>query len=184
MPPRERISKEYILNTAFTMTRENGFESVSARGLAQRMECSTQPIFRVYENMDMLKEDLFVMSTEFFSDYMVNHKKRGEPNYLSMGMAYIELAKREPHLFKLIADIEQYSKDDKREFLQKDPDKMLSSLPDTEGLDPEQKRELFLMVWMFTHGVATLVTSGRVHLKDKEIVTLIKKAYMGFLEQV
>ena len=48
MPPQVKVSKEHIKSEAFQMTKESGFEAVSARKLAERLNCSTQPIFRVY----------------------------------------------------------------------------------------------------------------------------------------
>ena len=181
MPPRERVSKEQVLNTAFRMTRENGFEELTARKLAEQLNSSTQPIFRAYANMDMLKRDLFFKSTEFFSDYMLSKKSKSQPLYLSMGMAYIDLAQRERHLFKLIASIDDYGTDEIREFLQGENSELPDKLPDTGEMDGKQKRELFRMIWMFTHGVATLVTAKRVNMTENEIRKLLMKAYEGFL---
>ena len=182
MPPRERVSKEQVLNTAFIMTRENGFEELTARKLAERLQSSTQPIFRAYDNMDMLKRDLFFKSADFFSDYMLSRKAPKEPRYLTMGMAYIELARRERHLFKLIASIDDYETDEIRDFLQGESSELPDELPNVEDFSDKQKRELFRMIWMFTHGVATLVTSNRVNISDKEIKRLLTKAYEGFLD--
>ncbi|HOO27239.1 MAG TPA: hypothetical protein PLU43_02145 [Lachnospiraceae bacterium] len=182
MPPREKVSKEQVLNTAFEMTREHGFEELTARKLAEKLGSSTQPIFRVYENMEMLKKDLFFKSAEFFSDYMLKKCNKSTPVYLSMGMAYIELAQSESHLFKLIAAIEDYGTDAIKEFLQQgDCMELLEKLPDTKTLTEKKKKELFLMVWMFTHGIATMVTSKRVTLSDKEIKKMLTKAYEGFV---
>ena len=148
MPPKVRVSKDHVLTAAFEMTRESGFENVTARKLAERLNSSTQPIFRVYENMEMLKEDLFFKSAEMFSDYMLSKIEKGKPEYLSMGMAYIELAGREKHLFKLIADIDVYDTGDIKEFLQQgDCETMLKNLPQTEKLDGTKKKEIFRMVW-------------------------------------
>ncbi len=181
MPPREKVSKEQVLRTAFEMTREHGFEALTARKLAEQLGSSTQPIFRAYENMDMLKRDLFFKSAEFFSDYMLKKRSGNTPAYLTMGMAYIELAKKEYHLFRLLAAIDDYETDTIHEFLQQgDNTELLEKLPDTKSLSAEKKKELFLMVWMFTHGVATMVTSRRVELSDREIKKLLIKAYEGF----
>ena len=46
MPRKESITIEQILDTAFAMTREEGYASVTARKVAARAGCSTQPIFR------------------------------------------------------------------------------------------------------------------------------------------
>ena len=40
------------------------------------------------------------------------------------------------------------------------------------------------MVWMFTHGVATQVTSKRVKMEQDEIEDMLKKAYEGFLNVI
>ena len=61
---------------------------------------------------------------------------------------------------------------------------LLEELPDAGDLTPEQKRELFSMVWMFTHGVATQVTSRRVKMEQDEIENMLKKAYEGFLSVI
>ena len=185
MPPKERVSKVMVLDAAYDMTRECGFENVTARKLAERLGSSTQPIFRAYENMDMLKEDLFYKSAEMFSDYMLKKREKGKPVYLSMGMAYIELACEEKHLFKLIADIEEYDTEDIHEFLQQgDCTELLEKLPNTDNMSPEQKEEVFKMVWMFTHGVATLVTSKRVDMPTEEIEEMLNKAYEGFVSAI
>ncbi len=182
MPPREKVSKEQVLKTAFEMTREHGFEELTARKLAEKLGSSTQPIFRAYENMEMLKKDLFFKSAEFFSDYMLKKRSGSIPAYLAMGMAYIELAQTERHLFKLLAAIDDYETDTIHEFLQQgDCEELLEKLPDAKELNADKKKELFLMVWMFTHGVATMVTSRRVTLSEKEIKRLLLRAYEGFV---
>lgn len=65
MPPKAKLSKEEIIETAFEMTRENGFEHVTARELAHRLGCSTQPIFHVFQNMEEVKKK-FMRGQEFF----------------------------------------------------------------------------------------------------------------------
>jgi len=182
MPPQVKVSKEKILTTAFEMVRESGFESVTARKLAERLACSTQPIFRVYENMDALKRDLFFMGTELFSEYILSKKSKKEPAYLSLGMAYIEIARKEKNLFKLIAAIEDYQADEIKEFLLRgEVGEYLDTLPEAESLGQKERRELFMAVWYITHGIATLVVSNRSGLSDEEIRGLIQKTYTGLL---
>lgn len=65
MARKETITKDEILNAAFEMARQDGFAQVSARTLAAKAGCSTQPIFRVYKNMEELGEDLFGKATNF-----------------------------------------------------------------------------------------------------------------------
>ena len=51
MPRKESITLEQINQAAFDLVRESGFAELTARKLAAKAGCSTQPIFRVYKNM-------------------------------------------------------------------------------------------------------------------------------------
>ena len=59
MARKETITKEDIIQAAFEILQEEGIEQVTARKLAAKANCSTQPIFRVYRNMEELTEELF-----------------------------------------------------------------------------------------------------------------------------
>ena len=57
MSRKATITQKEIVNAAFKITRKEGFEQITSRKLAAAAGCSTQPIFRIYENMDALKKD-------------------------------------------------------------------------------------------------------------------------------
>lgn len=185
MPPREKVSKVTVTDKAFAMTREYGFKEVTARKLAQELGCSTQPIFRAYDNMDELRSELFYMSTEFFNEKILAKKSRTKPLYLTVALTYIELAKSERNLFELIASIDDFGSQTIEEFLEKDEwQEIVMNLPDTDGMSSGDKKELFMMLWMFVHGLASLIVSGRVVLSDKKVKELLTKAYDGFRSQI
>ena len=184
MPPKEKISKVTIQNVAFEMTREYGFTLVTARKLAEKLNCSTQPIFRQYENMEELREDLFYISTQFFCDRILAKKTKGRPAYLTIALAYIDLAKTEKNLFELIASVDDFGTETIHEFLKREEWKgAVTELPGMEGKNEEAKMELFAMLWMFVHGLASLRVAGRVKYSDKELKELLEKAYEGFKTQ-
>lgn len=183
MPPKEKVSKVNVYETAFEMTREYGFKEVTARKLAERLGCSTQPIFRAYENMDELRSDLFYMSTDYFNDYMLARAKkiRNKPMYMAVSLSYLELASREKNLFELIASIDDFGTQTIAEFLEKDEwQEILAKLPGMEKATNDERKQLFMMLWMFVHGLASLTVSNRVSLNDKQIKELLEKAYEGF----
>ena len=69
MARKESVTKNDILEAAFSILQEEGIEQVTARKLAARANCSTQPIFRIYKNINELIEELFFKSCGFFQDY-------------------------------------------------------------------------------------------------------------------
>lgn len=59
MPPKVKIPREAIIEKAFELTKEYGFEKVTARLLASELKCSTQPVFHAFRNMEELKEEVY-----------------------------------------------------------------------------------------------------------------------------
>ncbi len=44
MPPKLRVTQDMIINSAIEVARQNGFENINARTVAERLHCSTQPV--------------------------------------------------------------------------------------------------------------------------------------------
>lgn len=179
MPPKEKVSKVRIEDTAFEMTREYGFSEVTARKLADRLGCSTQPIFRAYENMDELRTDLFYMSVEYFLTKILSKKNR-TPAYMGLALSYVEFAQEERNLFELIASVDDFGTQTVAEFLKSDDgSRILERITGNRKVSDTRGREQFTMFWMFVHGMATLLAGNRVQLTDREIRNYITKAYSG-----
>ena len=68
------ISKEDIIDAAFNITKREGFDKITSRGLAAEAGCSTQPIFRIYENMEALKKDVYDRASGFYEEFYRLHK--------------------------------------------------------------------------------------------------------------
>ena len=66
MPPKAKVTREMILQTVFQITREQGFEAVNARSIAESLNCSTRPIFTCYENMEELKKEFLDCAFAFY----------------------------------------------------------------------------------------------------------------------
>lgn len=185
MPPQVKVSKDYIKSEAFQMTKESGFEAVTARKLAERLNCSTQPIFRVYANMDELKVDLYEMAADYVRESMARYKGKSEPAYLSLALGYIEAARNEKNLFRLIASVDDMNIEGDGEFLLKgEAGNYPGMLSGAEKLTDEQKGELIRAIWFLVHGIATLLVAGRTRISDEEIRGLITETYAGLLTEL
>lgn len=185
MPPQVKVSKDHIKAEAFQMTKESGFEAVTARKLAERLNCSTQPIFRVYANMEELKVEIYEMCADYMREKMARYKGKSEPAYLKLALGYIDAAKNEKNLFRLIASVDDMDIEGDGEFLLKGEVSETSDLlPGTEKLNEEQKGELLKAIWFLVHGIATLLVAGRTMISDKEIRGLITETYAGLLVEL
>ena len=66
MPPKVKVTKEDIINTALEMYREKGGASINARSIAASLGCSTQPIFSNFDNMDKLNSAVMQLAYEHY----------------------------------------------------------------------------------------------------------------------
>ena len=161
MPPKTKVTKESILAAALQLVRESGAAALNARAVAKRLDCSTQPIFSNYASMEELREDVLKAADERYQQYLADGRKDPSyPPYKASGMAYIRFAKEERELFKLL-----FMRDRSGEIIEED----------REGL-----ADLFhLEMWIYVHGIATMVATAYLDWDWEMISRLMTDAYEG-----
>ena len=98
--PKQRITKEMVVNAAFEIARSSGMEQVMVKNIAAKIGCSVQPIYSYCKNMDGLRQDVILQVNRFIQEYVAAHINKDDL-FRSTGKSYIQLAKEEPHLFKI-----------------------------------------------------------------------------------
>ena len=56
--PKQRITKEMVVNAAFEIARDGGMEQVMVKNIADKIGCSVQPIYSYCKNMDGLRMEV------------------------------------------------------------------------------------------------------------------------------
>lgn len=102
MPPKAEITKEKVLDAAFDIVREEGLEAITARSIAQRLKCSTQPIYSVYGNMEAVKDDVYNKAVHFALSSMKEYKDESNTPALNLAVGFLQVAKNEKQLFRTI----------------------------------------------------------------------------------
>ena len=102
MARKETITKDYLFETAFQMLRDEGIENITARKLAAKAGCSTQPIFRLYSNMEELWQELFERAVDYFEEYYNDAKLYDFTPFVNLGITYIQFAVEEKNLFQML----------------------------------------------------------------------------------
>jgi hypothetical protein len=181
VPPMKKISRDSILETAYEITRKEGFENINARRIARELNCSVQPIFHNFVNMDELKQAVKDKIYETYKSYLM--KGHSEKNsYKGMGLAYIKFAKDYPEFFKLIFMTSVDVPPEK--FIVSDcvGDSTIKSGQKFSGLSYEEQTKFHVKIWIFTHGLATLVATKTATFTDEEISRLLGEAASALLE--
>lgn len=77
MPAKKQVTKEKILRAALQLLREQGYEAVNIKQLAQTLDCSTQPVYLSFSGMEELRSALTPLAAEEFERYMMAGSREG-----------------------------------------------------------------------------------------------------------
>lgn len=181
MARKESITKQMILDTAFAMAREEGVGNITARKLAERAGCSTQPIFRSYQNMDDLLAEVYEMAAQFFQDYYGFYPKTGKTPFADLGMAYIAFAREEKELFRLLF-VPETRKKGLYELLNGKQENVKNEIQAASAAGCPDPSALFMKMWIFIHGAASMSLTGDYDLSDQETREILEDVYQSFLK--
>lgn len=180
MARKETITKDDILNAAFAMLEEEGIEQVTARKLANKANCSTQPIFRVYKNMDELIEELFNKACLFFQDYYASFPKQTVIPFVNLGYAYITFAGKYKRLFEFIFLSEERFGKSLYDLINGSEGYVGKEIQAATAQGCKDASGLFMKMWIFIHGSACMSLTGDYDLPESETIQLLKSAYQSF----
>lgn len=179
MPPKVRVTKEDIITTSIEIVREKGVDVLNARSIAAHIGCSTQPIFSNYASMDELKQDIMKKAYNLYMNFLKQEAESNKyPPYKASGMGYIRFAKEEKELFKLL-----FMRDRSKENIADDFDEStrmsIEMMQKSLGLSYETANQFHLEMWIYVHGIASLLATSYLPLEWDAISDMVTNAYQG-----
>lgn len=182
MPPKVKVTKEAIVDAAFSIVRESGAAAVNARTVAARLNCSTQPVFSNFAAMDKLHLAVIEKAEALYRTYTDREVESGDyPRYKASGMAYIRFAREEKELFKLL-----YMRDRTGEEIPMETeltDEMEALVQNNVGLDGMTAKLFHLEIWAYVHGIAAMFATGYLELEWSLVSKMLTDAYEGLKKQ-
>ena len=182
MPPKVKVTKEDIVNSAFNIVRKNGAAALNARTIATTLGCSTQPVFSNFDSMQQLQLAVVARADRLCADYIRQEVESGKfPVYKASGMAYIRYAREEPELFKLL-----YMRNRRNEPDCAGPtlnDQMESVVQRNTGLKEAEVKLFHLEMWAFVHGIAVMAATDFINLDEDLVSRMLTDAYLGMRKQ-
>lgn len=186
MPPKAKITKEMILNTALEITRDSGFDAVNARSIAGRLQCSTRPIFTCYKNMNEMKADFLNFAFDFYTKYVTDYGSHANVrSCLILPLSYVEFAGEETNLFKLlfIDDMELDMADAKDFYNEIGNEQKAIAFSKDIGIELESAKAIFLDLFLYTHGIAVLTAAGKISLDSSSIENMVSNMLSALIRQ-
>jgi AcrR family transcriptional regulator len=181
MPPKQSITKEMIIEAAFSLVREKGMAALSARNIARQLNCSTQPVYSCFSSMKDLEAAVIKKASNYIEDTYLVSSTHQENNFLSIGLGYVQMAKNEKHLFDLLYLSGNIKLDFEHRRFPVDAGRLINTMRKDAYFNMFTKDELFILLthmWIYTHGLTTLARSNPA-ISDEFIHKSIEE--MGFI---
>lgn len=183
MPPNIKIRKEEIVDVSFDIIQKEGIEALNARKIANKLHCSVQPIFSNFENMEELKKVVFQKIANYFYKFIAKVCDNDLPKYKQVGMNYIKFAQIEPNFYKILfLDNNQIE----IPIIEKDNDEfkiIKQYMSNATKLSKKEMEDFHRLMWIFTHGLATLTASKHLDLTEKEIGDLLTNEFQTLISK-
>ena len=181
--PKQRITKEMVVNAAFEIARNNGIEQVMVKNIAEKIGCSVQPIYSYCKNMDGLRQDVAGQVHYFIQKYITTHINKNDL-FRSTGKAYIQLAQEEPHLFKIFILHQREGISSMNDLYQSEAHPHIAEMIASElNISVTQAKELHLNMLIYTIGIGTIFSVTTPGISANEIYRQQEFAYEAFLKQ-
>ena len=184
MPPKAKYTKEQIVEVAYQMVRQQGKDSLTARGIAAALETSTAPIFTVFHSIDELQQCVFEKAAERYRAYI--QEGLSQPmGFKGSGLKYIQFAKDEPELFKLLC-MQEDSRGVTHFLPEREPHtpQILQTITDNYGLQSEQARQLYNHLSIYTHGLAVLYANKQCIFTMEDVSRLLSQLYRALRKEI
>ena len=177
-----KITKDKILEAAFTIARNKGLEEVSNRTIAKELNSSIRPIYYQFSNSEELKKELNKKIEKYFYKYIMKNMVDTIPYYKQIGVNYIKFAREERYLFKILFMTsstylpEGFVSKDEKNF-----GKISKLIKLSTRLDDKDIKSFHIKMWMYTHGIAALLASDTIKLNDKQISELLSSEFQALM---
>lgn len=182
--PKQKITKEMVVDAAFELARAGGMEQVMVKNIAEKLGCSVQPIYSYCENMDGLRNDVAERVRKFIQEYMASHIDENDL-FRSTGRAYLQIAKEEPHILKIFVFQERKNISSLEDLYQSETNpQMAQTIAAQLNISMEKAKQLHLNMLIYTIGIGTIFSVTTPGIPADEIFSQQEQAYHAFLKTI
>lgn len=180
MARKESITKQMIIDAAYNIARTEGMQGITARNVAEQANCSTQPIFRTFQNMEELMDGVYERAALAFQEFYRMYPRTEKLPFCNLGLAYIAFAKEEKELFRILF-VGEKKKKSFYEILNGNMENVRTEIQIATAQGCKNPSGLFMKLWIFIHGAACMTMTGDYDLSDEETKELLQNICRSFM---
>ena len=172
MTQKAVFTREMVVEAAYQLTRERGWHEVSARTIAQKLGSSTMPLYSQLKSMEEIEREVRARAQACMQEYQ--RRPWSAETLMNAAVGYVIFARDEPNLFRFIyVDRPVRAGAEGAQGGVVKPEDVGGVVDLADQSTAALKDPLVLKSWAFTHGLASLISSGVLDLPDETIARLL-----------
>lgn len=180
MPPKPKITKDMVIEAAFSIARDSGVEQINARTVSERLHCSTQPVMYHFATIEELKKAVFCKADQYHTEHLMNLTGSKEDVLMDIGLNYIRFAVKEPHLFRFLFQSGYAVENSLLEMIDAEGlAPVLSTMQEAMNMSLSQTKDIFVTLAMFVHGYASIIANNSLEYDEELIKLHLERVYTG-----
>lgn len=181
--PKQRITKDMVIDAAFKIARQGGMEKVLVKSIADELNCSVQPIYSYCKNMDSLREEVGNKARRFIAEY-VSARIDGRNLFGSTGKAYIQLAEEEPHILKIFILQQRRNISSLNDIYETETNPQIAqAIAKDLNISVEAAKQLHLNMLIYTIGLGTIFSVSSPGIPIDEVFSQQEQAHRAFVNE-
>lgn len=179
MPAIKKITKEIILTACKKIIEKEGEEKLNARYIAHYLNCTTQPIYDEFKNMEELKIELSDFIRNFYYSFINENIKTLKENnmYLKYVKSYLKFSQTYPNLYKFIFLNSKYQDSENDKMFNENIIKMIQ---EKGNYSNKSATDFFLLTWFISMGISLILTNKNYNYDINEINVLLEESFEAF----
>ena len=180
MPPKAKITKEMIIDTAFHIVQKEGADKLTARSISEQLNCSTQPVLYCFSTVHDIKKMVYKKADEYHTAYIMDMETDYGNPMLAIGMNYIKFAIEESNIFRFLFQSNEFSGGGMLDLLETEellP--ILTVLQNELDMSMEDTKEIFSTLFIFAHGYASLYANNTMIYDEQNVINALEKIFIG-----
>lgn len=174
MPPKNKFSKEEIIEAAFQIAKEEGMGGITIRKIATKLGSSIAPIYVNFKDVEELKGEVISKISQISNEIIL--KQDTGDKFLNIGIASVKFAQQYSVIFKdLIVKSNTYMESYDSQVMHN----IIKAMKEEEELKiftEEELKDILMKMRAFQVGLSLMAANESLasELTDEKIIEMLK----------
>lgn len=183
MPPKQKITKELLLEHAYAIAEKQGIMAVTSRSVAKAAGCSIQPVFSQFPTMEYLRQETFDYACNVFVKEILAFEQRSD-FFPQVTKWVLDLARNRPNLFRLLYLSDGFRGNNFLDVMMtfESNQKIIFQMTERYRLNENICKDILLRSCLFLIGIGTMICVNHMEITNEQAADMMKRTVSDMIK--